>query len=372
MILGIDPSTYFEVQAKDPHFFYQGKEVEPLSLLHDHNGCAVMRIRLWIDPYDENGKPYHGGTNDWPAFLKLAKLGMSKGYTIMLDFHYSDFWCDPSKQTMPKSWQGLSVKEVAGKVYAYTRKTLQKCLQNHLDISYIQIGNEITNGMLWPLGYLDGNPMGGHRLGYDNLCAFLSAGAKACREVMPQAKTIIHLERSGAKQLHQEFFDEITAHHVDYDIIGLSYYPYWHGTFDMLFDNVENLKSRYQKPVMIVETGYGFTLESFIANGNNGANLIDEKFIENSANHVCIPYPLTLEGQKSFVEELLKRAQEHGVIGIVYWEPLWLPLPGLEWASKEGEAYIHETQKPTHNEWANQCLFDYQGNATPAFAAFKI
>jgi arabinogalactan endo-1,4-beta-galactosidase len=136
MILGIDPSTYFEVQAKDPHFFYQGKEVEPLSLLHDHNGCAVMRIRLWIDPYDENGKPYHGGTNDWPAFLKLAKLGMSKGYTIMLDFHYSDFWCDPSKQTMPKSWQGLSVKEVAGKVYAYTRKSFRHLLYSDRERDY--------------------------------------------------------------------------------------------------------------------------------------------------------------------------------------------------------------------------------------------
>lgn len=372
MILGIDPSTYFEVLEKGPHYRYQGKEVEPLSLLHDQNGVTVMRIRLWVDPYDEKGTPYHGGTNDWPTFLRLAQLGMSKGYTIMLDFHYSDFWCDPSKQTLPKSWMNSSATGVARKLYEYTKNTLQKCLENHLDIAYIQIGNEITNGMLWPLGYLDGNPQGGHRIGYDNLCLFLASGAKACREVMPQAKTIIHLERSGAKELHQEFFDEITAHHVDYDIIGLSYYPYWHGDFTKLFANVDNLASRYHKPIMIVETGYGFTLESYIKNANNGANLIDENFVHHSTFDVCIPYPLSFEGQKEFLIELLKRSKEHGVIGIIYWEPLWLPLPGLEWASIAGEEYIHETQKPTHNEWANQCLFDYDGNATPAFDVFKV
>lgn len=372
MILGIDPSTYFEVLEKSPHFFYEGREVEPLSLFHDHNGVSLMRIRLWVDPYDPQGKPYHGGTNDWAAFLKLAKLGMSKGYRILLDIQYSDFWCDPSKQFIPKSWAKFSLKEMINEVYVYTKKTLQKCLENHLDIAYIQVGNEITNGMLWPLGYLDGNPNGGHRLGYDNLCAFLSAGSKACREVMPEAKIIIHLERSGALELHQEFFDEVFAHHVDFDIIGLSYYSYWHGSFAMLFANIENLKSRYHKPIMIVETGYGFTLAGYINTANNGANLIDESFLKNSANHACVPYPLTKAGQKQFIHDLLQQSAEHGVIGIVYWEPLWLPLPGLEWASKEGEAYTHETQKPTHNEWANQCLFDYEGNANPAFDEFQI
>jgi arabinogalactan endo-1,4-beta-galactosidase len=372
MILGIDPSTYLEVAAQHPHYFVEGKEVEPLSFLHDQNGCTIMRIRLWLDPYDENGKPYHGGTNDWTTFLALAKLGMSKGYSIMLDLHYSDFWCDPSRQTLPKVWQGLTVDEVVAKLYTYTRKTLQKCLKNHLDIAYIQIGNEITNGMLWPLGYLDGNPAGGHRLGYDNLCALLSAGSQACHEIMPSAKRIIHLERSGDKELHQEFFDEITARRLDYDIIGLSYYPYWHGSFDQLFANVENLKSRYQKPVMIVETGYGFTLKNYILNGNDGVNLINDQFLKDSATSLNIPYPLSFEGQKSFIKELLKRSAEHNVLGVIYWEPLWLPLPGIEWASKEGELYLKKTDKPTGNEWANQCLFDYEGNATPALAEFKL
>ena len=372
MILGIDPSSYLEMQEKHPHFFFKGKEIDPLSLLHVHNGCRLLRIRLWVDPHDGKGRPYRGGTNDWDHFLALAKQGMEKGYAIMLDFHYSDFWCDPSKQTLPKSWQGFSIKDVVDRLYSYTKKTLQKCVENHLRIACVQIGNEITNGMLWPLGRLDDNPKGGRRIGFDQLCQFLATGAKACREVLPEAQILLHLERSGAKELHQEFFDEMALHHMDYDVIALSYYPYWHGPFNQLFANVENLKKRYSKPIMIVETGYGFTTTNCDGGGNQGPNFLNDEFIRKSPSPLYLPFPLSPEGQKTFVEELLRRSQEHGVAAVIYWEPLWLPLPGLEWASKEGEAYIHETQKTTGNEWANQCLFDYQGNATPALEAFQV
>ncbi len=372
MKLGIDASTYFEVLEKGPHYSYEGKEIEPLSFLHDHNGVSIMRIRLWLDPYDKDGHPYHGGTNDWPTFLKLAKLANKDGYSVMLDFHYSDFWCDPSKQTMPKAWAGLSVDEVSDKLYQYTVETLKKCVKEKLDISYIQVGNEITNGMLWPLGKLVWHNDKEPRTGYDELSKFLKAGLKACKEIIPSAKRIIHLEKSGDYLLHQEFFDEITKRGVDFDVIGLSYYPYWHGTFEMLSKNITNLQSRFAKPVMIVETGYGFTMADFINTGNNGANLIREDFFSNPENHAYKPFPLTYEGQKDFVKGLIALSEKLHVTGIVYWEPLWLPLPGLEWASKEGEEYIHETHKPTHNEWANQCLFDYEGKATPALDEYKV
>jgi arabinogalactan endo-1,4-beta-galactosidase len=372
MILGIDPSTYLETSAENPHYFYQGKAVDPLSLFHDKNGVDVMRLRLWVDPYGPNGEPYHGGTNDWPNFLKLAKLGMGKGYHIMLDIQFSDFWCDPSKQTLPKAWRQLNFDQIVRKVYSYTKNTLQKCAKNHLDIAYVQLGNEITNGMLWPFGKLDDNPKGGVRLGYDNLSNILKAATKASKEILPQARTMIQLERSGLLKLHEEFFEEITKRGVEFDLIGLSYYPYWHGSFEMLWANVENLRLKFGKPIMIVETGYGFTMEDYVMNGNGGANLINETFVRDPKNHVYLPYPLSLQGQKLFVERLLKDAKEHGLLGVIYWEPLWLPLSGLEWASISGEEYINETSKPTANEWANQCLFDYQGNATPAFDVYKV
>ena len=370
MFLGIDASTQKEVDEKSPHYFYNGKEVEPFSFLHNHNGVKSMRLRLWLDPYDENGRPYGGGTVDFRAWLELAKRAKKAGYDILLDFHYSDFWCDPGKQFIPKAWRGLDAKQVAEKVYEYTKKTLLDIGKEGIEVPYIQIGNEITNGMLWPLGKLGERGADGLRSNYDNLALFLRSGVKAAREVLPEAKLIIHLEKSYDVPLHQEFFEQIIKRGVDFDIIGLSYYPYWHGTFPMFFANVDNLRDKFAKPVWIVETGYGFTMEPFLANGNYGDNLISEKFF--TQQNVFRPYPLTKEGQKDFIVNLLRKAKEHGVGAIYYWEPFWLPLPGLCWASEEGEAFTGETGKPTHNEWANQCLFDYEGNATPGLDAYKL
>lgn len=366
MRLGIDPSTYFEVEEKRPHYFVDGKEVEPLSYFHDENGVAYCRIRLWVDPYDENRKPYRGGTLDFPAYVKLAKLAMAKGYEILLDFHYSDFWVDPHKQTVPKSWRGLSVEELKEKVYSYTKEVLLASKKEGIKLHGVQIGNEITNGMLWPFGQLIPSEEGKPRSGYENLCAFLKNASKAVREVAPEAKIVIHLEKSYDVVTYNEFFDQAKAHQIDFDVIGLSYYPYWHGTFDMFFRNVENLKSRYHKPLWVVENAYGFTLE---ASKNGYVPLINEPFFQQE--NTFHPYPLTPEGQKQFFDDFLKKAEEEGIEEVYYWEPFWLPLDGLEWASKNGEAYIGETDKKTHNEWANQTLFDYEGNALPALFSFK-
>ncbi len=370
MFLGIDASTQVEVDAKNPHYYYQGKEVDPWAFLHTHNDVKSMRLRLWIDPYDEKGRPYGGGTVDFPTWIKLAKRAVKDGYNILLDIHYSDFWCDPGKQLMPKSWRGLSVDEVAKKVYEYTKKTILDIQKEGIELPYIQIGNEITNGMLWPLGKLGERGKDGLRSNYDNLALFLRNGIKAAREISPESKLIIHLEKSYDVPLHEEYFREIIKRGVEFDIIGLSYYPYWHGTFPMFFKNVDNLKEKFHKPIWIVETGYGFTMESFVMNGNYGDNLISEEFFKQEG--VYHPYPLTKEGQKDFLTNLIKLSKEHGIEAIYYWEPFWLPLDGLCWATYEGETYTGETNKPTHNEWANQCLFDYEGNATPGLDAYKL
>lgn len=370
MFLGIDASTQIEVDKKNPHYFYKGKEVEPFSFLHDHNNVSSMRLRLWLNPYDESGNAYGGGTNDYQTFKELALRAQKIGYSILLDFHYSDFWCDPGKQFIPKAWRNLSFEETVNVLYEYSKKTLLDCKKDGINISAVQIGNEITNGMLWPLGHLDW-VKDAPRKGYENLSKFLKAGIKATKEVLPNAKTIIHLENSGNAPLHEEFYSNIIKNGVDFDVIGLSYYPYWHGTFDMLFNNISNLKKLFKKPIWIVETGYGFTMEPFIQEGGfKEKNLIDDNFFKQ--DNVFQPYPLTKEGQKDFVKNLILKAKENEVEAIYYWEPFWLPLKGLEWASKEGEAYTNELEKPTANEWANQCLFDYSGNATPALDEYKL
>lgn len=370
MFLGIDASTQIEVNEKNPHYIYKGKEVEPFKFLYEHNGVKSMRIRLWIDPYDKDGNPYGGGTVDYNKFKRIALKAQSIGYSIMLDLHYSDFWCDPGKQFIPKSWQGLNFDETVLKLYEYTKDVLKRAKEDKIYISSIQIGNEITNGMLWPLGYLK-KEESGTRSGYDNLVKLLKAGLKAAKEELPDVLTIIHLENSGNKELHEEFFNEIVKRDVEFDVIGLSYYPYWHGTFKMLFNNVSNLKEKFKKPIWIVETGYGFTMEPFINEGGfKEKNLIDDDFFKQ--NNVYKPFPLTKEGQKEFIKELIKLSKENGIGAIYYWEPFWLHLKGLEWASKAGETYTNELEKPTTNEWANQCLFDYDGIANPGLDEYKL
>lgn len=362
MILGLDCSSLRETQADGAKYFVHGKEIDPLAYLHDENGLSLLRLRVWVDPYDENGNPYGGGTCDLANFISLAKEGIEKGYQILLDLHYSDFWCDPSKQFIPKSWQKLSKTELISKVEEYTRETLLTIKKEGISLYGIQIGNEITGGMLWPIGKLTGGENGGKRDNYDTLVSLLKAGIKPTREIYPKAKIMIHLERSYDQKVYLEYFDELVSNNVDFDIIGMSYYPEWHGSFDMVFANVELMKKTYKKPIWIVELAYNFT-EELAYEASKDA--LKENF------PFPLDYPFTQDGQKDYIEALISRCKEHGVEGLVYWEPLWIAMPHLSWASKAGEAYTGETDKPTANEWAAKCLFDFRGEATKALFSFK-
>lgn len=366
MKLGIDVSTYYEELAAGVKYYIKGKEVEPL---HEflNNGVKYSRIRLWNNPYSLDGKPYLGGTTDMDNFVKLAKHMASLGYEIILDIHYSDFWADPGKQTLPKAWTNLTFEELKKEVYKFTKETLERTKAEGIKLSHIQIGNEITNGFMWPLGRLFENG-DKERTNYENFTSLLKEGIKATRELMPETKIIIHLERSYDIKVYDEVFSNLKKYDVDYDFIGMSYYPYWHRSFDELFANVEFCKKKFNKEVIIAEVGYGFTMEDYIKNNNGQPQL---KIDVNSGEYY-VPYPLTKEGQKEFIKEFLKRCIEHNIDMAIYWEPIWIPGENICWASKEGQEYINEAGKSTRNEWANQCLFDYQGEATPAFFEYKI
>lgn len=366
MKLGIDVSTYFEEIDNGATYYDGDKKVSPLDMFRA-NGVEYMRIRLWVDPYCSNGDPYLGGTCDLKNFIRLAKHAQEKGYAVMLDFHYSDFWCDPGKQTIPKSWQGLDLDGLCDKVYEYTKSTLIIAKENGIDVKIIQVGNEITNGILWPIGKLEGEKP--PRTNYKNLRKLLKAGVMACREVTPSASLVLHLEKSYDQELYNEFYSQMTD--IDYDIIGFSYYPYWHGTFEQFFANVDNCK-KFGKRLMVVETGYGFTVEDYIKSAHGGAHLVIDATMAEGMSFAK-DYPLTPDGQAKFVRNLLPLAKKHGVEAVMWWEPLWIPGDGICWATEEAQRYAHEPViKSTRNEWANQCLFDYQGKKLPAFDEFKI
>ena len=367
MKLGIDVSTYFEELEHGAKYYDGNKVVQPLDMFRA-NGVDCMRIRLWVDPRSEDGEPYLAGNCDLDNFLRLSKLAVSKGYSIMLDIHYSDFWADPSKQCIPKSWAHLDLDGLVNKVYEYTKQTLLTIAEHGIKLDYIQVGNEITNGMLWPLGKLIEQP-DKSRINYESRIRLLKAGIKACREVTPSSALILHLEKSYDQVIYNEYLTHMEEAGVDYDIIGYSYYPYWHGTFEQFYANVDFCK-KFHKRQMVVELGYAFTAEDYIKHDHGGAHLVVSNDNLEALGFVQ-EFPISPEGQKHFTERFLQMAREHGIEGVFWWEPLWIPGDGICWASEKAMTYIHEEGKSPRNEWANQCLFDYKGVKLPAFDAFK-
>lgn len=366
MILGIDVSSYLEVLNCGGKFYKDGKIIDPLDEFVK-NDVKYMRIRLWDDPYSEKGEPYLGGTCDLDNFLKLAKIAIGKRFEIYLDIHYSDFWVDPSKQYKPKAWNNLTTEELVQKVYEYTKSVLETIKSNGIDLFMIQVGNEITNGMLWPDGRLCDNGEN-VRTGYDNFASFLKSGFKACSEIYPNAKKMVHLEKSYDNKIYTEVLSELEKRNVEYDVLGASYYPYWHGTKEELFDNLNKCKARFGKELAIAELAYAFSLEDYQASNNGRNNLV----IHDEAMTLNAHYPPTKQGQADFTSDFISKAKENGISQIYYWEPLWVPANNTCWASVQGQEYIKETTKETRNEWANQCLFDYKGEMNPAFDKYKV
>ena len=368
MLLGIDVSTYFEEEKEGAKYFIDGQEIDLLHAFRN-NGVSLMRIRIWNQPYAEDGRPYLGGTCDVDNFIKLAKKAMTYGYRILIDFHYSDFWADPGRQLPPKAWAGLSFKEIEQNVYNFTKEVLLKAKAENIDIPFIQVGNEITNGMIWPYGKTYNDETG--KMDYTGLATLLKAGFKAAREVYPSINRVVHLERSYDQDKYREYFDNITTLGVEFETIGLSFYPHWHGLPEMIFANIDMLIERYHKEIIIMELGYGFTLVDYLPDENGEeSHLIlngNEEFVKR------MPYPITKEGQKDFIELVLRESKKRNLTAVCYWEPCWIPIGRkICWASEAAEEYTGDVGKDTRNEWANQCLFDYQGNALPAFFSFKL
>ena len=370
--LGMDFSSLEETERLGGVFRQNGRAGDLVEILAE-SGVNAARLRLWVDPFSPDGEPYGGGACDLPCLLRLAARAKAQGMRLLLDLHYSDFWCDPGRQLVPKAWAGLTLEALAGRVYDYTRDVLLALRSAGLEPEMVQVGNEITNGMLWPLGRLSDPVPGEKRTGYDNLARLVCAGCRAVRD-HSGAKIMLHLERSGDNAVWREWFDEMLARGADFDVIGASYYPYWHGNLAALKTNLSDMIARYGRDVMVVETAYAFTSEHFDP-AETSANLVINDSLR-CYDGSPAPYPLTREGQRAFVRDLLALVAGldggHGT-GVYYWEPAWLPLKGSTWATQAAREYMGEQSKPGGNEWANQCIFDYEGNATPAleeFAAF--
>jgi arabinogalactan endo-1,4-beta-galactosidase len=361
MEIGMDISTLEETERLGGKFYENGKENPLLDILKRH-GVTSIRLRLWNDPFNEKGENYGAGGCDIETVLRTARRAVENGMNWVLDFHYSDFWADPARQLIPKAWRSFTLEQMEKAVYEYTKETLARCKNEALYPGYAQIGNEITNGMLWPVGRAeydkDGNPVS-----YGNMTRLLKAGTAAARE-SGNVKIILHLERSYDNVRYRQWFDAVMTAGVDYDIIGISYYPHWHGTMKKIKDNLEDISSRYNKDVMVVETAYPFTNEHY-ADIPGVSLAVSDKTASPDGNPP--QYPHSVEGQRNFLRDLVKMVKSvKRCTGLYYWEPGWLPTDGSTWSTGDARKYMGEEHKTGGNEWANQCLFDYKGNLLPA------
>ncbi|MER2492392.1 glycosyl hydrolase 53 family protein [Catenovulum sediminis] len=356
-IKGADISTLLQVEESGGVFYDEdGNPADAIQVLAEH-GVNWVRLRLWNDPYDVSwiqdvtGFEVQGatgaGTNDLPRTIEMAKRAKAAGLNILLDFHYSDFWAHPGQQYMPDAWVGLSQQEVEQALYDFTYDTLMAMENEDVFPQMVQIGNEINSGLVAPQG--DG-------LTSQNAIALLKQGSQAVRDaqaaVGKSSKIMIHLADGGNNGTFVWAFDAFTQANLDYDIIGLSYYPYWHGTLAELQFNLDDISAKYNKEVIVVETAHGFTVEQGPDEGGN---------IFNSDSALAAGFAATVQGQATAMREIMNVvAQVPADLGrgIFYWEPAWLGVQGAGWVTG------------ANNGWENQAMFAYNGQVLDSMDVF--
>lgn len=361
-VKGMDLSTLLELERCGAKYYDNGEERDLLAIMKSYD-VDTIRIRLWNDPWSETGESYGAGENDLKTSLEIAKRVTAAGFGVLLNFHYSDFWADPGKQIKPKAWADYGVKELEQAVYDYTLESMRTFLDAGVNITMVQVGNELSNGLLWPEGKVPN---------YDNIATFVNAGIRAVRKADAAIPVMIHLDNGGNNALYREWFDNFTKRGEDFEIIGLSYYPFWHGSLQMLNDNMNDIAERYGKDLVIAEVSMGYTMEDY----KNYEKLSDEErkgYATRPALVEKIEYPMTKQGQYDFMEDFLNRISyiKGGKgKGFFYWEPAWIPVPGSGWATPASLKYMNDPG-PCGNEWANQALFDYDGNALPTLSLIR-
>lgn len=324
--IGADVSFLAQAEANGTVFKDDGVVKPGLQILKDH-GYNWIRLRLFHNPASSPRFPL---PNDLAYTIELAQQARALGYKFLLNFHYSDTWADPAKQTLPGAWKDLSQEELVDTVFTYTRDTIVAFREAGVMPDMVQNGNEITNGMLWPHGKLPEN--------WDNFAELVRAGINgvdAGRGNLPRPKIMVQVESSGNVAKTKNFFDSLFARGIDCDVLGQSYYPWWHGSPLDLRATLNFMARTYRKEVMVVEAAYCWR---------------PTEYREHPA-----PFPETPEGQRDYlatVHEILLQVPDGLGTGIFWWEPMVAQRPGRGGGLR------------------SRGLFDDEGNALPAINVF--
>jgi beta-galactosidase len=242
-MVGADISFLPQLEKNGMKFYDKGELKDPIAILYDH-GINYVRLRIFNNPENEQGYAPGEGWCDLGNTLLMAKRLKSQGMKFLLDFHYSDTWADPQKQFKPKSWEGLPFTELTASLKQYTRRVIAALSEQGTPPDMVQIGNEINHGMVWPEGHI-GNP--------DHLAALIKAGIEGVAEVDPKIPIMLHVALGGQHDETVFWLDQMMARGCKFDVLGLSFYPKWHGTLSDLKSNINKLIQRYPQPICIVE-----------------------------------------------------------------------------------------------------------------------
>lgn len=366
-ILGMDASSVLvEENSGVTYYNFDGEEQDVFKTFAEA-GINYIRLRVWNDPYDENGNGYGGGNNDLETAIVLGKRATENGMKVSIDFHYSDFWADPSRQHAPKAWATMELDEKRQALYEYTKSSLTQLLDEGVDVGMVQIGNEINYGM-------------SGETKTENVITLLKAGSEAVREVSAvydkQIDIVVHYTRIVDKGDVLNLVSQLVDSGLDFDMIGMSYYPFWDGSIDNMKRVLELIQERYQKKVFLAETSYAYTLEDGDGSGNSFG----------SSSDVVEGYPVSMEGQATMIHDICEAVNEVGGLGIFYWEGAWIPVGeakadnspiwetyGSGWASSFASDYDPEQAGKYYGgcSWDNQAFFDFKGYPLDSLHVFE-
>lgn len=337
---GMDLSFQSELENYDLNYKDEdGNSFELLDFVRS-KGTNLVRLKLWHTPQDGQN-----GLEDVKTYAQKIK---ARNMDFLLDFHYSDYWADPGTQTPPIAWQNMNIDQLKVAIYNYTKDVVQQLKAQNTLPDIIQIGNETDSGFLWDFGRVWGN----FSNNWDNYTDLVSEAIRAVRDVDTEGKTRIMLHHSSVENAIF-FFNELEPYNIDFDIIGLSYYPHFQTKdIDLVASKLNELANNFDKDILIVEVAYPFTLQW----NDNLTNYIG------SSDQILDEFSPTPQGQKAYFEWLIQTIKNipnnHG-IGFCYWAPDWVAFDGNEATSTNGTS------------WENQCLFDFDLKALPALETFN-
>lgn len=364
---GMDASAVLALENSGVKYYnFDGKEQDVFMTLAQA-GVNYIRLRVWNDPYDENGNGYGGGNNDVATAIVLGQRATKYGMKVCIDFHYSDFWADPKKQFVPKAWEGMDIEEKSDALYNFTLESLTQLLDAGVNVGMVQIGNEINNGMS---GETD----------VANVRKLLTAGSKAVREAAANSgKEIlvaVHYTNIDDMKKLDTLLTGLQVKEIDYDIVGLSFYPYWHGTIEDLKNAIIHIRDTYGKKVYVAENAYCYTAED----GDGSANSVE------GTDDLAEGYSASVQGQANEVRDVCAAASEAGAEGVFYWEGTWIPVGpadadnsdlwekyGSGWASSYASGYDPKDAGQYYGgcSWDNQAMFDFTGHPLASLNVFK-